>query len=102
MKNKNENLKKNEQMPDIWEELEEKGSQIEHTEAQEFILTSGKHYYIVNNLARAEVICVSCPVRHGGIIDAYELARTRVKDGVIYLDGIATTRKPRDFVPKIN
>lgn len=89
-------------LPDIWAELEKRGHPIERSQIREFNLSGGKHYWVIDDPAKGTVRCASCPIRHGGTVDAYELARTRVEDGVIYLDDKATTKKPADFVLPVN
>lgn len=103
MPKQNENSKsKSEEMPDIWEDLAREGQTIERYQVKENNLSSGDHYWKVVNARQGGVICLSCPVIHGGIIDAHELYRTRVYEGVIYLDERAITTKPAGFVPTSN
>lgn len=56
-------------------------------------LSSGNHYYVISDVAKREVTCTVCKIRHGGILEAHLLARYEVRDGVIYLDGVPKTRK---------
>jgi len=81
-------------LPDIWSVLEQRGHKIRRSKVKEFSLTGGKHYWVIDNLKEKSVKCISCPVKHGGIIDAKEAALTTVRDGVIYFKGKPVTEKP--------
>lgn len=55
-------------------------------------LTSGAHYYEIEDPRSRSVVCISCPIKHGGILEAHLLTRYKIDKGVIYLDGQAMTR----------
>ena len=85
-----------EKMPDIWESLEQagKGELIQHFDAPQYKLTTGEHYWVVSDPKRLEISCTSCPIKHGGIIDAHEAYKTNIIDGVIYVDGNPISKTP--------
>lgn len=107
MKKPNENKKKESQKkakyPDIWEVLKarkEKGlwhGEIKVHKIREFNLSKGDHYYVVEDIRKRSVKCISCPVTHGGLLEANLLARYKVENGIIYLDGNPTNTMPKSF-----
>lgn len=86
--------------PDIFEKLKEKkkkglwSGEIEHIEIKEHNLTAGKHFYIMEDVRKRSIMCTSCPVKHGGILEAKLLTRYTLEDGVLFLDGKPTHEKP--------
>ena len=75
--------------------------EIKVSQIKEFPLSKGEHFFIISNNPAREVTCITCPLRHGGILEAHMLARYKVENGVIYLDGKPTniaTKKPIDNV----
>lgn len=61
---------------------------VEHPK-KTYNLSKGVHYFEVENAARKSIVCTSCPVRHGGILEAHLLTRYKLEDGILYLDGQA-------------
>ncbi len=55
-------------------------------------LSSGAHYYEIEDIKKRSVACVTCPIKHGGILEAHLLTRYKVANGIIYLDDKAMTR----------
>lgn len=90
-----------EKKPNVWDVLAERkkkglwDGEITTHQIVEHKITEGPHYYELTNIRKREVTCTSCPVRHGGILEAKLLTRYAVKDGIIYLDG-----KPTNTVPE--
>lgn len=107
--NNKESKDKKEKLPDIWKILEERkkrglwDGEIKIHQIKEYPLNKGEHYFIISNNRAREVKCISCPLSHGGILEAHMLSRYKVENGVIYLDGKATNtapKKPIDNVKK--
>lgn len=112
MQDKKQNLKneKNEEeipdIPDIWKILEERkkrglwDGEIKIHQIKEYPLSKGEHYFIISNNPAREVMCISCPLQHGGILEAHMLARYKVENGVIYLDGKPTNKASNNSIDK--
>lgn len=87
----------------IWgqlKELKKKGlfkGEITEIVPKDFNITQSKHYYVVDDLRRRSIKCISCPISHGGILEAHLLTRYKIEDGVLYLDGVAQNQIPDDF-----
>ena len=85
---------------DLFEALEEKRKKglwdgdVEHIEFKEHNLTGGKHYYEMLDVRKREIVCTTCPIRHGGILEAKMLTRYRLEKGVLYLDGKPCNETP--------
>lgn len=100
--NSKKDEKKKEKLPDIWKILEERkklglwDGEIKVHQIKEYPLSKGEHYFIISDNRKREVMCTSCPLKHGGILEAHMLSRYKVKDGVIYLDGKATNTAPKE------
>lgn len=60
-------------------------------------LNKGGHYYVLKSPSSYTIECISCPVKHGGILEAHLLTRYTLKDGVLYLDGRAVNQVPENF-----
>jgi hypothetical protein len=58
-------------------------------------LLKGEHYYEIEDAKKGSIVCTSCPVRHGGILESHLLARYKVEDGVLYLDDQAINKAPK-------
>ncbi len=77
----------------IWKLLEEKkkrglwNGEIEVLPIKEYNLTSGKHYYVVEDARTRSVKCISCPITHGTYLEAKYLTRYKLEDGVLSFDG---------------
>ncbi len=77
----------------IWELLREKkkrglwNGEIDTIPIKEFNLTRGKHYFVVEDVRKRSVKCISCPIVHGTYLEAKYLARYTITDGVLALDG---------------
>lgn len=91
-----------ENLPNLWDKLKKGGAEIENIEAEEINLTSGEHYYIIDDLRTRSVKCISCIKKHGGILESHLLTRYKVENGIIYLDGKATTKAPAGFTPPVS
>lgn len=85
---------------DIWAEQARRGAKIERHEIKEYVLSGGEHYWAIDDARTRGVICLSCPIRHGGIIDAKEASETTIKKGIIYFRGKEITKKPKNFIFK--
>lgn len=89
--------------PDIWRVLEIRKKlgtwhgDIKIEQIKKYNLSKGPHYYVVEDLRKRSVKCISCPVSHGGILEAHLLARYKVENGIIYLDGKPTNEAPKGF-----
>ena len=95
----NKKRKPKKKLPDIWEVAARQGKKIKHLRYREFNLTGGEHYWVIDDPRKLTVKCISCPVEHGGIIDARDAVHTKVKDGIIYYKGKPITKKPKGFKP---
>ena len=77
----------------IWELLKEKkkrglwNGEIDVLPIREFNLTSGKHYFVVEDAKKRSIKCVSCPIMHGTFLEAKYLTRYTITDGVLAFDG---------------
>ena len=105
-KEKNSKNKNKEKLPDIWQILEERkkrglwDGEIKVHQIKEYSLSKGEHYFIISDNRKREVKCISCPVNHGGILNAEELYRHKVENGVIYLDNKPLNITPKNFKQK--
>ena len=85
---------------DIWRVLElrkELGwwdGDIDIVPIKEFNLSGGVHYFVVENPATRSIRCTSCPISHGGILEAHMLTRYRVENGVLYFDDRPVNKTP--------
>lgn len=66
---------------------------VEHPK-QTYILNKGAHYFIIEDVKKRSIACITCPIRHGGILDAKDLTHYRVEDGVLYFKGKALNQIP--------
>lgn len=66
---------------------------IEHPK-QTFTLSKGVHYFVIEDVRRRSIACTSCPVKHGGILEAHMLMDYRVESGVLYYKGKAINQVP--------
>jgi len=64
-------------------------------------LNKGGHYFVLDNSAKRTIKCISCPVKHGGMLEAHLLTRYALKDGVLSLDGRAINQTPENFHPGV-
>jgi hypothetical protein len=94
--------------PDIWHVLELRKKlgtwhgEIKVHKIKEYHLTKGPHYYVIEDLRKRSVKCISCPISHGGILEAHLLARYKIEDGVLYLDGKPINKTPEGFKPALD
>ena len=70
---------------------------IEHPK-QTYILNKGAHYFVVENNQTRSIKCITCPIQHGGILEAKFLTQYRVEDGVLYFKGKAINNTPNKSV----
>lgn len=88
------------EIPDIWRVIDlqkqlglrDKG--YETITPKEFNLSSGKHYFVLESIGKRSIKCISCPITHGGILEAHLLTRYKLEDGVISLDGKPLNEAP--------
>ena len=57
-------------------------------------LTSGKHYYIVDDIRQRRIRCTTCEIGHGGVLEAHMLTRYKIEDGILYLDNKPINQTP--------
>jgi len=60
-------------------------------------LNKGGHYYVMDDPRKHTIKCISCPVKHGGILEAHKLSRYRLENGVLFLDDKAINQVPENF-----
>ena len=95
-----EESKTPEVVPDIFEELTKRkrkglySGDVDHIEIKEHNLTSGKHFYEFESIQNRTIVCTTCPVRHGGILEAKHLLDYELKAGVLYFKGKACNETP--------
>lgn len=86
--------------PNIWKALEymkkrgEWDGEIETITPVTYSLKNGPHYFEVEDPKKRTVVCTSCPIRHGLLLEAHLLTRYRIEDGVVYLDNKPLNRTP--------
>ncbi len=91
------------EIPDIWkvldlrEKLGLRKEKIDIIQTREFNLTKGEHYFVMESIGKRSIKCISCPITHGGILEAHLLTRYKLEDGVLYLDD-----KPQNKAPKLS
>lgn len=84
----------------IWDILKERkrrglwSGNIEHIEIKEHKINAGPHFYVIEDARKRSIVCTSCPIKHGGVLEASMLTRYTVENGVLYLDGVATNVVP--------
>lgn len=101
-------LRKNpdEELPDIWEILKQRKAkglwdgEIETIEIKSTNLKKGDHYFVIENMRQRSIVCLSCNQKHGGILEARNLHRYKLENGVLYLDGKPTNTTPKGFKPE--
>lgn len=62
-------------------------------------LTKGSHYYVIEDAGKRSIKCISCSIKHGGILEARLLTRYRLNEGVLYLDDKPLNATPENFDP---
>jgi len=62
-------------------------------------LNKGVHYFVMQDSRRRMIKCISCPVAHGGILEAHLLTRYTIHEGVLSLDGKPINQTPENFSP---
>lgn len=86
--------------PDIFEGLKKRkksglwSGEVETIEMKEHNLSSGKHFFEFLDIRKREIVCTSCPIRHGGILEAKDLMNYELKGGVLYFKGRAINDTP--------
>lgn len=89
----------NNDTPSVWDVLEERkkrglwDGEIDTIEIKEHSLSSGKHYFIVEDASKRSIICNTCPISHGGILEAHLLHLYRLEDGILYFKGEPVNEK---------
>lgn len=79
--------------PNIWAALRKAkdagkwDGEIETITPTNYSLKKGVHYFEVEDSKKRTVVCTSCPIRHGLILEAHLLTRYTISDGVVSLDG---------------
>lgn len=100
LKSEEENSKPEGNIWGILRELKKKGvfkGEITEIIPKDFNITQAAHYYVVDDLRKRSIKCISCPVVHGGVLEAHLLSRYKVEDGILYFDGKPTNRIPEGF-----
>lgn len=86
--------------PDLFAVLEERKrrgqwkGQVDRHEVKEYTLSGGQHYYEMESLAKRSIVCTSCPIKHGGILEAHLLGLYELKEGVLYFKGKGINETP--------
>lgn len=75
------------------------GGDYREYEKPYYNLNKGAHYYVMENSRRRTIKCISCPVSHGGILEAHLLTRYSLGNGVLFFDGKPTNTTPDGFIP---
>lgn len=84
---------------DIWQVLAERKrrglfqGEIDVVQTKEFNLTRGAHYFVVADNRGRDIKCISCPISHGCILDARNLTKYKIEDGVIFYNGKALNKR---------
>jgi len=92
-KKKKQKTENQSEAPDAWEVLAKRKRQglwdgeIEIRQIKSFNLSKGKHYFVIEDPHSGSVKCISCPITHGGILEAHLLHRYKIEGGVLYFDG---------------
>ena len=68
--------------------------EVDKIEIKEHNFTKGKHYYEIEDIKKRSIVCTSCPIRHGGILESKHLIDYRVEDGVLYFKDKAINETP--------
>jgi len=58
------------------------------------LMKESKHHFVLEDVRKRRIVCTSCSLKHGGILDAHELTHYKVEDGVLYYKGVAINRTP--------
>ena len=97
--NKKNDNPSNQEIPDLWKVLQKRKKQgkwdgeIEIIPIKEFNLSKGAHYFVIDNPGKHSIKCISCPISHGGILEAHLLHQYKLEDGVLYLKGKAINER---------
>jgi len=68
-------------------------------ESPHYNLNKGEHYYVIEDAKKGSIKCISCPVKHGGILEAHLLTKYTLKDGILSLNGKPINQTPKNFNP---
>lgn len=68
---------------------------VEHPK-QTYVLNKGAHYFEIEDARKRSIVCTSCPIRHGGILEAHLLTQYKIEKGVLYFKGKAINKTPLD------
>lgn len=85
---------------DLWAVINERkrlgvwDGDIDTHDIVEYNLSSGKHYYEIEDLRKRTIVCTSCVIRHGGVLESKLLTHYKIEDGVLYLKGVPVNQKP--------
>lgn len=87
-------------LPDMWGYLQflfDKGirkEKIDIIPIKEYNLAaSGKHYFVIDDIRKRTIKCTTCPVTHGGVLEAHLLTHYKVEDGVLYFEDKAINQR---------
>lgn len=67
---------------------------VEHPK-QTYTLSRGAHYFVIENIRTRSVMCITCPIRHGGILESHMLTQYKLEDGVLFYKGKAINKLPK-------
>jgi len=70
---------------------------VEHPK-QTYTLSKGAHYFVIEDVRRRSIACITCPVKHGGILEAHMLTQYRLENGVLFYKGRAINELPEKTV----
>lgn len=82
--------------------LHEKGlhkGDYQEYEKPYYNLNKGGHYYVLDDPKRKTIRCISCPIKHGGLLEAHLLTRYRLHEGILYFDEKPINSLPENFTP---
>lgn len=91
--------------PDIWGVLQSRFDKgltttpitTEHAKSEvnlSRLMQDKPHYFEIEDIRKRIIACTSCPIKHGGILDASDLSQTKIENGVLFYKGEAINRIP--------
>ena len=51
------------------------------------LMQESPHYFELESVEKRSIVCTSCAVKHGGILEARHLTRYKLEEGVLYFNG---------------